>query len=154
MGIKTFIDYIVSDDPNKYPSDGLHTDGYWYEKVSDLNLSSIGCTKYEMGSITPSSNTVNVTVTHSMGIKPKYGIMVREAEASSGYTISKVATMVFEDAYCGAYAFFSGGQKDENYNGTTFNMSIDYFSDTKFTFSGSGSYKFFSGFKYNYILLG
>ena len=148
-----FIDYIVSDKETAYP-DGGEKGGYWYEKVSDLNLSSIGCTKYEMGSITPSSNTVNVTVTHSMGIKPKYGIMVREAEASSGYTISKVATMVFEDAYCGAYAFFSGGQKDENYNGTTFNMSIDYFSDTKFTFSGSGSYKFFSGFKYNYILLG
>ena len=31
MATKTFIDYIVSDDPNKYPSDGLHTDGYWYE---------------------------------------------------------------------------------------------------------------------------
>ena len=31
MLIKKFIDYIVSDDPNKYPVDGLHTDGYYYE---------------------------------------------------------------------------------------------------------------------------
>ena len=31
MATKNFIDYIVSDDPNKYPSNGLHTDGYWYE---------------------------------------------------------------------------------------------------------------------------
>ena len=28
-----FIDYITSDDPNKYPSDGVHTDGYYYKKV-------------------------------------------------------------------------------------------------------------------------
>ena len=28
---KNFISYVVSNDPNKYPSDGLHTDGYWYE---------------------------------------------------------------------------------------------------------------------------
>ena len=31
MAIKKFIDYIVNNDPNKYPSDGLHTDGYYYE---------------------------------------------------------------------------------------------------------------------------
>lgn len=31
MAIKKFIDYIVNNDPNKYPSNGLHTDGYWYE---------------------------------------------------------------------------------------------------------------------------
>lgn len=29
-----FIDYIISDDPNKYPSDGVHTDGYYYKKVT------------------------------------------------------------------------------------------------------------------------
>lgn len=28
-----FIDYIVSDNPNKFPDDGMHTDGYYYEKV-------------------------------------------------------------------------------------------------------------------------
>ena len=26
-----FINYVVNNDPNKYPSNGLHTDGYWYE---------------------------------------------------------------------------------------------------------------------------
>ena len=31
MAIKKFINYVVSNDSNKYPSDGLHTDGYWYE---------------------------------------------------------------------------------------------------------------------------
>ena len=29
-----FIDYITSDDPNKYPSDGVYTDGYYYKKVT------------------------------------------------------------------------------------------------------------------------
>ena len=41
MGIKTFIDYIVSDDPNKYPSNELHTDGYYYEKVVENDLSNM-----------------------------------------------------------------------------------------------------------------
>ena len=31
MGKGSFINYVVNNDPNKYPSDGLHTDGYWYE---------------------------------------------------------------------------------------------------------------------------
>ena len=26
-----FINYVVNNDSNKYPSNGLHTDGYWYE---------------------------------------------------------------------------------------------------------------------------
>lgn len=31
MAIKKFIGYIVNNDLNKYPSNGVHTDGYWYE---------------------------------------------------------------------------------------------------------------------------
>ena len=31
MTIKNFISYVVNNDPNKYPSNGVHTDGYWYE---------------------------------------------------------------------------------------------------------------------------
>lgn len=31
MGKGNFINYVVNNDPNKYPSNGLHTDGYWYE---------------------------------------------------------------------------------------------------------------------------
>ena len=34
MAKGNFIDYITSDDPNKYPSDGVHTDGYYYKKVT------------------------------------------------------------------------------------------------------------------------
>lgn len=38
MAIKKFIDYIVNNDSNKYPSDGLHTDGYYYEAISGANV--------------------------------------------------------------------------------------------------------------------
>ena len=38
MAKGNFIDYIISDDPNKYPSDGLHTDGYYYEAISGANV--------------------------------------------------------------------------------------------------------------------
>lgn len=31
MGKGSFINFVVDNDLNKYPSDGLHTDGYWYE---------------------------------------------------------------------------------------------------------------------------
>ncbi len=31
MVIKKFINYVVNNDLNKYPSNGLHTDGYYYE---------------------------------------------------------------------------------------------------------------------------
>ena len=31
MAKRTFINYVVDNAPNKYPSDGLHTDGYYYE---------------------------------------------------------------------------------------------------------------------------
>ena len=31
MAKGNFINYVVNNDPNKYPSNGLHTDGYWYE---------------------------------------------------------------------------------------------------------------------------
>lgn len=34
MAKGNFIDYITSDDPNKYPSDGVHTDGYYYKKIT------------------------------------------------------------------------------------------------------------------------
>ena len=31
MPKRAFINYVVDNNPNKYPSDGLHTDGYYYE---------------------------------------------------------------------------------------------------------------------------
>ena len=31
MGKGSFINFVVDNDLNKYPSDGLHTDGYYYE---------------------------------------------------------------------------------------------------------------------------
>lgn len=31
MGKGSFINFVVDNDLNKYPSNGLHTDGYWYE---------------------------------------------------------------------------------------------------------------------------
>lgn len=31
MAKGNFISYVVNNDPNKYPSNGVHTDGYWYE---------------------------------------------------------------------------------------------------------------------------
>ena len=38
MGKGNFINYVVDNDPNKYPSDGLHTDGYYYELYGEPPL--------------------------------------------------------------------------------------------------------------------
>ena len=38
MAIKNFINYVVNNDSNKYPSNGLHTDGYWYELYGEPPL--------------------------------------------------------------------------------------------------------------------
>ena len=37
MAKGNFIDYITSDDPNKYPSNDVHTDGYYYKKVTNIS---------------------------------------------------------------------------------------------------------------------
>lgn len=76
MGIKTFIDYIVSDDPNKYPSDGLHTDGYWYEKV-------VEGAKVASGEITFSSAVDNITIEHGLGKEPKSIFLINIYKSTS-----------------------------------------------------------------------
>ena len=86
MGIKTFIDYIVSDDPNKYPSDGLHTDGYYYEKVVEgLTPEMFGCTKMAVDTFTLTSRTsaTNYTISHSLGTEPKYFIIIGDYDDSN-----------------------------------------------------------------------
>ena len=108
MSTKKFIDYIVSDDPNKYPSDGLHTDGYWYEAVEDVDFSQVTATAAEVlsgktffdsegtlqigtmggvafGTVKPSS-TFYLTMTHNLGVKPKWFVALNGSGNSNGYT--------------------------------------------------------------------
>ena len=67
MAKGTFVDYVVNNDPNKYPSDGLHTDGYYYEKVG---------TKVTSGEITFSSAVKTITIEHGLGTEPKYVFLI------------------------------------------------------------------------------
>ena len=41
MAKGSFLDYVVNNDPNKFPSDGLHTDGYYYEKVANVTIDGL-----------------------------------------------------------------------------------------------------------------
>lgn len=41
MAIKNFINYVVSNDSNKYPSNGLHTDGYYYELFGGPSIKTV-----------------------------------------------------------------------------------------------------------------
>ena len=74
MAKGNFIEYVVSDNPNKYPSDS-EQGGYWYEKVVEgIDLSALGWTKCAIDYITPSTNIYikNSPLRHSLGIAPKY----------------------------------------------------------------------------------
>ena len=81
MTIKKFIGHVVNNDPNKYPSNGVHTDGYWYEKVGGgLTPEMFGCTKMAVDTFTLSSVTVirKYTISHSLGEIPKFMYVVAE----------------------------------------------------------------------------
>ena len=74
MGKGNFINYVVNNDPNKYPSNGVHTDGYWYEKGNEgITPEMFGCTKMEASTFTLASRTsvCSYTITHSLGVKPR-----------------------------------------------------------------------------------
>lgn len=76
MAKGNFIDYIVSDDPNKYP-DGGEKDGYWYEKVGGgLTPEIFGCTEVAVDEVTFASRTAidysnGVILNHSLGKPPR-----------------------------------------------------------------------------------
>ena len=90
MATKTFISYIVNNDPNKYPSNGLHTDGYWYEKVVEgISPEMFGCTKMAVDTFTlTSDNSISSTVkiNHSLGEVPKIMFIIAEEFSNSATT--------------------------------------------------------------------
>ena len=143
-----FIGYVVSDDSTKYP-DKAEQDGFYYEKV-ELTLDAFGCTKCEVGSFTPTSNTRIQTISHNFGAIPK--MLLVWTDETVGYNNERNVTafntsdgsqgyVSISESYLYARADYAGSN-------STANAKV-------YAYAYDDSYFYFkSGTKYNYVLLG
>ena len=130
MATKIFVDYIVSDDPNKYPSDGLHTDGYWYERVGEgITPEMFGCTKFAIDEFVVASRTSTSSfasnISHSLGEVPKVAIISLIDNLSSLTNKDVFFLMRFQDAFEGSNSYHLEGYNDGTANMVT-QMSSGY----------------------------
>lgn len=84
-----FIDYIVSDDPNKYPSNGVHTDGYWYERV-------VEGVKTAFGSVSISNSPSDLVINHNLGVMPTkaWGFAMKGGSYSTAFYVDGTSAYV------------------------------------------------------------
>ena len=144
----TFIDYVVSDKETAYP-DGGEKGGYWYEKVVEgFDLEKLGCTKFEEGSFTPTSDVTNITVSHSLNIYPQFAICYSDSITSNNSDYVKKSIMLISTIIVKTYSMY-GNDTAKTYEETNAN------GETNIIFRSGDSYKYFkSGVTYNYVVLG
>lgn len=83
---KNFINYVVSDDESQYPDGAVHTDGYYYERVSEgITPQMFGCTKMAVDTYTPTSNIAldSISIPHSLGEIPKIFFILAEKKITA-----------------------------------------------------------------------
>ena len=152
MGIKTFIDYIVSDDPNKYPSDGLHTDGYWYERVSDgITPEMFGCTKMAVDKFTLSSTLICNAhlISHSLGTIPKFIFIIAEKKPTEYYNVYQVLSTnphLNSEISSNIICYYHSGIYDAD------TVPIDSITSNQFKVSNS-TFKYTAGIEYTVITM-
>ena len=151
---KNFINYVISDDPNKYPDGAVHTDGYYYERVSEgIDLVKIGCTKFEEGSVVLSSDSDSMSLNHSLDVVPKFGLLYTDELPNSGAYVKNMSRVIRpSDGYDG-YALFYGNARDGEYKYNYQGSGYTWTTTTAY-FSCSSSQKFKSGITYNYVIFG
>lgn len=120
-----FLDYVVSDSESAYP-DGGTKDGYWYEKVVE------GSKGQEIILFKPTSQITEITVGHSLGVKPSKIALCRLSGDSGNISdsllcASNSGTSGYTDIFYGAtYSSNTAKRLDSNYFTAT---------DKKITFS-------------------
>lgn len=72
-----FIDYVVSDNENKYPDGAVHTDGYYYERIDNLFQ---GHDVFKTSLVFTSDTLIaNIgTITHNLGKIPIMVLVISE----------------------------------------------------------------------------
>ena len=149
----TFLDYIVSDKETAYP-DGGEKGGYWYEKVVeglDVNLADFDCTMYETGEIIPTSNSVNLTVNHSLGVKPTYIILYNGTKTGS-YVNDFVAVAASGSNTGSKGAYNVSNNANARVDG--FTGSASFYPKKVRLSTPDGMYQYFrSGATYKYLII-
>ena len=107
----TFIDYVVSDKETAYPDGGLHTDGYRYDKISNL--------KFTFGTFTPTSNQQETTIVHGLNDKIRFFGIYTEHIKPTESSLYQVEALSLHRGI----TYASNGTSRENYNGR---VSITY----------------------------
>lgn len=140
-----FIGYIISNDINEYPSNGIKDNNY-YERIS-LSPRDFGGTKMISGSFIPSSDTDHYVAIHNFGTNPIVFFVALDASENvpkdytqfdCGYILSKT--------YQG-YASIKGDKST---------LSTDWAgSSTVTTRLGlHAKYNYKANKKYNYLIIG
>ena len=148
MAIKKFINYVVSNDSNKYPYDGLHTDGYYYERiVVAIDIAKLGFTKYEIGKFTPTSDIQEITVNHSLGVIPK--LVMSFGNATGTTYLNGQAQLISTE---GRSAFSVAKNSWNSVEGFA-NSYSSTATDNTLKIMGMNSRLFKAGIEYTYLIL-
>jgi hypothetical protein len=150
--IGEFVGYVVSDKEDAYPDKEVK-DGFYYERYSALDPALFGCTKYETGAVSVTSRVPTITVSHSMGVKPKFAFVWKSRAQGTQYCRAVAITYSDDGIYC---AMSNWGNSGSNTNGSVYNTAsgASTLSDVTLVSDASNNYyKFYSG-GYSYILLG
>ena len=85
-----FVCYIANVNESAYPDKGTYTDGCYYVKLT-TGETEVFIQKAEEMSVTPSSNTLTLTINHSLGVVPTaFMIVLQTASTTSGQVKSVV----------------------------------------------------------------
>lgn len=120
-----FVNFVVSDQSTAYP-DGGTQDGYWYEKVVE------GSKGQEIILFKPTSQITEITVGHSLGVKPSKIALCRLSGDSGN--ISNSLLCASNSGTSGYTYIFYGATYSSN---TANRLGSNYFTatDEKITFS-------------------
>lgn len=87
-------EYVIDNNPDKYPDGAVHTDGYYYEKVSEgITPEMFGATKKEEQTFTVSSSVSEKTITHSLGEIPKL-VLCFPSEDTCSESVGPFGTLI------------------------------------------------------------
>ena len=143
---KDFLGYIVSDKETAFP-DGGEKGGYWYERVIEgIDFSSLGITKYEIGSFTPASNVNTYTINHSLGIIPKY--LMLKVEKKTNNTNNEIMGLVINDSIKQYTSYY------DKYGNSGWGEGTGTVTNTILGLPYVNNIGYLSGVTYNYIILG
>lgn len=110
MAKGNFIDYITSDDPNKYPSDGVHTDGYYYKKVT--------------------KNTESTTPTEPEPTLPHIFVVTKDIPEITNATCDEGASRLYIGGAAEAFPIIVNDKTYSNYSELNADFSSIYLSTT------------------------